>query len=285
MKSYGFEFQIGWRDNIKDFKYGVNFNISDAQQEVTRYPNDSKYLGKYYKGRKLGDIWGYTTIGIAQTDDEMKAHLAKANQSSLGSNWGAGDIMYADLDGDGYVNSGAYTLEDHGDLRIIGNDTPRFNFGLNLDAAWKGFDIRMFFQGTMKRDLWLDGIYFWGAQGGFWQSNAFKEHLDYWTPENKGAYYPRPLWDGRNRQTQTRYLQNGAYCRLKNLTFGYTLPKTITSKAGMQSVRVYMSCENVFTITSLSKIFDPENIGSLYGGSGKTYPLQSTVSFGLNVNF
>lgn len=106
----------------------------------------------------------------------------------------------------------------------------------------------------MKRDLWLDGIYFWGAQGGFWQSNAFKEHLDYWTPENKGAYYPRPLWDGRNRQTQTRYLQNGAYCRLKNLTFGYTLPKTITSKAGMQSVRVYMSCENVFTITSLSKI-------------------------------
>ncbi len=285
MKSYGFEFQIGWRDNIKDFKYGVNFNISDAQQEVTRYPNESKYLGKYYKGRKLGDIWGYTTIGIAQTDEEMKAHLAKANQSSLGSNWGAGDIMYADLDGDGYVNSGAYTLEDHGDLRIIGNDTPRYNFGLNLDAAWKGFDIRMFFQGTMKRDLWLDGIYFWGAQGGFWQSNAFKEHLDYWTPENRGAYYPRPLWGGRNRQTQTRYLQNGAYCRLKNLTLGYTLPKTITSKAGMQSVRVYMSCENVFTITSLSKIFDPENIGSLYGGSGKTYPLQSTVSFGLNVNF
>ncbi len=151
MKSYGFEFQIGWRDNIKDFKYGVNFNISDAQQEVTRYPkNESKYLGKYYKGRKLGDIWGYTTIGIAQTDEEMKAHLAKVNQSALGSNWGAGDIMYADLDGDGYVNSGAYTLEDHGDLRIIGNDTPRFNFGLNLDASWKGFDIRMFFQGTIE---------------------------------------------------------------------------------------------------------------------------------------
>ena len=118
-----------------------------------------------------------------------------------------------------------------------------------------------------------------------WHSNVFKEHLDYWTTENTGAYYPRPLWNSRNKQVQTRYLQNAAYCRLKNLTFGYTLPKRWTGKAGMQSVRVYVSCENLFTITSLSKIFDPENLGSLYGSAGKTYPLQSTVSFGLNVNF
>ena len=285
MKSYGWELQIGWRDQIKDFKYGVSFNISDAQQEVTRYPNESGYLGYYYKGRKLGEIWGYTTEGIAQSRDEMEEHLAKANQSSLGSNWDAGDIMYKDLNNDNKVNSGAYTLDDHGDLRVIGNSTPRYNFGLNLDASWKGFDLRMFFQGTLKRDLWLDGVYFWGADGGFWQSNAFKEHLDYWTEDNRGAYYPRPLYSSKNKQTQTRYLQNGAYMRLKNLTVGYTLSKSITMKAGMSRVRVYVSCENLFTLTSLSKIFDPENIGSLYGSAGKTYPLQSTVSLGLNVNF
>ena len=285
MKSYGFEFQIGWRDQIKDFKYGVNFNISDSQQKVTRYPNATKYLGNYYTGKMLGEIWGYTTVGIAQSKEEMDAHLAKADQSSLGTQWSAGDIMYADLNGDGKINNGAYTLADHGDLKVIGNSTPRFNFGLNLDASWKGFDLRMFFQGTMKRDLWLDGVYFWGADGGFWQSNAFKEHLDYWTEDNKGAYYPRPLYSSKNKQTQTRYLQNGAYLRMKNLTLGYTLPKSITMKAGMSKVRVYMSCENLFTLTSLSKIFDPENIGSLYGSAGKTYPLQSTVSFGLNVNF
>lgn len=287
LKSYGFEFQIGWRDQIKDFKYGVNFNISDAQQEVTRYPNENNSLenDKYYKGGKLGDIWGYTTIGIANTDKEMKEHLAKANQNALGTNWAAGDIMYADLNGDGKVNNGANTLEDHGDLRIIGNKTPRYNFGLNLNASWKGFDVRLFFQGTLKRDLWLDGIYFWGADGGMWHSNAFKEHLDYWTPQNTSAYYPRPLYDNRNKKVQTRYLQNGAYCRLKNLTLGYTLPKTWTTKMGMQSVRLYVSCENLLTITSLSKIFDPENIGSLYGGEGKTYPLQSTASFGININF
>lgn len=285
MKSYGFEFQIGWRDQINDFKYGINFNISDSQQEITRYPNESNNLSYYYKGGKLGEIWGYTTIGIANSDEEMAAHLKVADQSSLGSNWAAGDIMYADLNGDGKVNSGAYTLEDHGDLSVIGNETPRYNFGLNLDASWKGFDIRLFFQGTLKRDYWLDGVYFWGTNGGMWQSNVFKEHLDYWTTENTGAYYPRPLWNSRNKQVQTRYLQNAAYCRLKNLTFGYTLPKRWTGKAGMQSVRVYVSCENLFTITSLSKIFDPENLGSLYGSAGKTYPLQSTVSFGLNVNF
>ncbi len=286
MKSYGFEFTIGWRDHIGDFKYGVAFNLSDAQQEITKYPNENRSLSSaYYVGQKLGEIWGLTTVGIAQSDEEMKNHLAKVDQSSYGSSWGAGDIMYADLNNDGKLNSGAWTVDDPGDYRVIGNSTPRYNFGLNLDAAWKGFDLRLFFQGTLKRDLWLDGSYFWGVTGGMWQSNVFKEHLDYWTPDNPNAYYPRPRWDGNNRYAQTRYLQNGAYARLKNITLGYSLPKAWVNKAGMQNVRIYISGENLLTFTSLSKIFDPENIGSLYGETGKTYPLQSTISVGINVNF
>lgn len=285
MKSYGFELELAWRDQIGDFSYGVTFNLSDAQQEVTRFPNDTKSLNTYYKGEKLNNIWGYTTIGIAQSEQEMKDHLAIVDQSALGSGWGAGDIMYADLNNDGRINSGANTLENSGDLRIIGNSTPRYNYGFTVDGSWKGFDLRLFFQGIGKRDLWLDGMYFWGTTGGMWGSNVFKEHLDYWTPENPNAYYARPSWTGRNHQTQTGYLQNGAYLRLKNITLGYTLPQKWTQKVGISNARIYLSGDNLLTFSHISDVFDPENIGSLYDSNGKTYPLQRVISVGVNVNF
>lgn len=293
MKSYGFELELGWRDKINDFSYGVKFVLSDAQQKILKYPNESKSLsGSYYEGQKLNEIWGYTTAGIAQSQEEMDAHLAKA-KPNWGSNWGAGDVMYADLNNDGDVNNGNNRVGDSGDLRIIGNSTPRFNYGITLDAAWKGFDIRAFFQGIGKRDYWLGGIYFWGAMGNEWQSTGFKEHWNFWRPEgdplgsNTNAYYPRPIFGvTKNQQTQTRYLQNAAYCRLKNLQIGYTIPQAITSKAGMSSVRVYLSGDNLLTFTSLSKIFDPEALGSTYDADpGKLYPLQRVISVGLNVNF
>ena len=292
LKSYGFEFEVGWRDDIGDFSYGINFNLSDAQQEVTSYPNPSKSLNSpYYSGKKLGEIWGYTTIGIAQTDQEMADHLANANQDAFGSNWGAGDIMYADLNGDGRVNSGGNTVDDPGDRRIIGNSTPRFNYGITLDAAWKGFDLRLFFQGVGKRDIWATGTYFWGPDGGNeWQSSMFDEALDYWTPDNTDAYLPRPSFTSRNKQVQTGYLQNGAYCRLKNLTVGYTFPKVWTQKAGIERLRLYFSADNLLTFTSLSDAFDPEANGDAYNNNadsyvGKVYPLQRVLSVGVNINF
>ena len=255
---------------------------------IDKYPNPSKKLGSYYAGAKLGDIWGYTTIGIAQSQDEMDKHLAKVDQSALGSGWTAGDIMYKDLDGDHKINGGEGTADKSGDRRIIGNSTPRYNFGLNLDAAWKGFDIKVFFQGTLKRDYAAGGAVFWGAIGqGKWQSTGFKFHEDYWREDNRGAYYPRADWGGgRNIQTQTRYLQNAAYGRLKNLTIGYTLPKSITSKAYIENLRFFVSGENLFTITNFTEAGDPELIGAGYGHEiGKAYPLSRTYSFGLSVTF
>ncbi len=288
MTSKGWDLQISWRDQINDFRYGVSLTLSDNTVTIDKYPNDSKQLNKYYAGAKHGDIWGYTTIGIAGSQEEMDAHLAKANQSALGSNWTAGDIMYADLNGDGKVNKGENRVDNHGDLSIIGNETPRYNFGLNLDAAWKGFDVKIFFQGTLKRDYMAGSATFWGATGtGKWQALGFTEHEDYWTPENKGAYYPRPDWSGdRNTYTQTRYLQNAAYCRLKNLTLGYTLPKSLTEKFYVENLRFFVSGENLLTITSFTGISDPELIGAGYNGNlGKTYPLQKSVSLGLSVTF
>ena len=289
MTSKGWDLQISWRDQINDFRYGASLTLSDNTVTIDQYPNDSKNLGKYYAGAKIGDIWGYTTVGIANSQQEMDNHLAQANQSALGSNWTAGDIMYADLNGDKKVDTGEYTLDNHGDLTIIGNSTPRYNFGLNLDAAWKGFDLKVFFQGTLKRDYWPgNSETFWGAMGtGKWWALGFTYHSDYWSPENTDAYYPAPNWGaGRNMKTQTRYLQNAAYCRLKNITLGYTLPKNITEKFYVQNLRVFASAENLFTITNFTEAGDPELIGAGYGGKiGVTYPLSKTVSVGLSVTF
>ncbi len=287
MTSKGWDLQVSWRDKVRDFSYGVSLTLSDNTVTIDKYPNDSKNLDYYYAGAKLGDIWGYTTIGIANSAEEMNAHLAQADQSNLGSNWTAGDIMYADLDGDGKITTGEYTLDNHGDLSIIGNTTPRYNFGLNLDASWKGFDLKLFFQGTLKRDYMASGSVFWGAIGqGKWQALGFKQHADYWTPQNTSAYYPRADYYGsRNTYTQTRYLQNAAYCRLKNITLGYTLPKNITEKFYVQNLRVFVSGENLLTFTGFTDLSDPELVGIGQWGFGKTYPLSKTMSFGLSVTF
>lgn len=294
MVSHGFDLQISWRDRIKDFNYGVTLTMTDSRVKIDKYPNPSKSLNMYYKGAYLGDIWGYTTVGIAKTDEEMAEHLKKADQSALGNNWAAGDIMYADLDGDGKVNGGEGTADKPGDRRIIGNSTPRYNFGLNLTAAWKGFDLKVFFQGTLKRDYapGSGDAVFWGACGiGKWQATGFEQHLDFFRSDpndplgqNLDSYYPRANWGGgRNNQVQTKYLQNAAYCRLKNLTIGYTIPQNITRRFYVQNLRVFFSAENLFTITSFTKLGDPEIIDASGWGFSKTYPLTKNFAFGLSV--
>ena len=291
MESYGWELEVNWRDMIQDFSYGVKLVLSDDQQRITRYPNDTYSLSTWYNGRMNGEIWGYTTEGIAKSDAEMQAHLEN-NRPVWGSNWAAGDVMYKDLNGDGVVNNGANTLDDHGDMTIIGNSIPRYKFGVTLDAAWKGIDLRVFFQGVGKRDYMLGGPYFWGASGGMWQSTAFEEHWDFFRDEdnplgaNLDAYYPRPLFsgEGKNQYTQTRYLQNAAYLRLKNIQLGYTLPSSIVNKAGMQNVRFYISGDNLLTLSEITGVFDPELLGGDWG-NGKLYPLSKVISVGLNINF
>ena len=289
----GWELQIGWKDQIGRVNYGASFNLSDNRVKVIKYPNPSGSLERYYDGQILGDIWGYETAGIAKTDAEMQDWLKNNDQSKLGSNWGAGDIMYKNLDDSDFVDGGANTITDHGDRKIIGNNNPRFRFGFNLWAGWKGFDISMFFQGVMKRDVWLSGPFMWGADGGRWQSVAFKEHLDYFRPAdtdsyfgaNVNSYLPKAYIGGRgdkNKLTQTRYLQNAAYLRLKNIQIGYQLPKELCNKIGLEKIRVFATAENLFTASKIAKMYDPEAFQGGYS-SGKTYPLSRTYAFGINV--
>lgn len=300
LRTKGWEVSIGWNDMINDFSYGAKFNLSDARTFITRYPNNpTKSISTYIEGREINEIWGYTTKGLARTDEQMAEHLQSlpnGGQDALGSDWRAGDVMYADVNGDGKISSGSGRLGDTGDITLIGNSTPRFLFGLDLYASWKGFDIRMFFQGVMKRDYWQGSGYLFGANSrGMWNSFGIEEVHDYFRDENTwsvkegyqtanvDAYLPRPLYNDKNVQTQTGYLQNAAYIRLKNMQIGYALPKSVVSKIGIQDLRIYFSGENLWTGTSLAKQFDPETISSGVGGIG--YPLSRTLSCGLNVSF
>ena len=294
MESYGFDLELGWRDQISDLNYGLKLVLSDDKQKVTRYPNKVGDVGQWYSGRMAGEIWGYETIGIAKSNQEMADHIATLPNGgqTIGKDWAAGDIMYKDLNGDGKIDAGSSTLSNPGDRKIIGNSSPRFKFGFTMDADWKGFDLKLFFQGVLKRDYLLGGPYFWGASGGMWQSAGFKEHFDFFRPEgdplgaNLNAYYPRPLFvtGDKNQQGQTRYLQNAAYIRLKNIQLGYSLSQNVLSKVGLQSVRLYVSGDNLWTASQISGVFDPETIGGGWG-DGKLYPLSKTISVGINVNF
>ena len=290
MTSKGWDLQVSWRDQINDFRYGATLSLSDSKQVVDKYPNPSKALGSYFVGRELGVIYGFETEGIAKTDAEMQEHLSKVDQSICGSGWGAGDMMYKDIDGDGKITQGSYVDGDSGDWQVIGNSTPRYNFGLNLDAAWKGFDLKVFFQGTLKRDAWVANSVFYGPSQSKWQAMVFKDHMDYWRPEgdplgeNLNAYYPKADWNGgKNFQRSSYFLQDASYVRLKNVTIGYTLPQDITRKFMVENLRVFASGENLLTFTNYTKLGDPELVDA--GNLGKTYPLSRTFSFGLSVTF
>ena len=310
LKTKGWELSIGWNDQTKfGLGYGIKFNVADARTYIDRYPgNPTNAISTYIAGREIGEIWGFETVGIAKTDEEMQAHLDKVGgQNAVGSKtWAAGDIMYADLDGKPGITKGGQTLDDHGDLKVIGNNTPRYHFGLDLNANYKGFDVRLFFQGVMKRDYWQNSNMFWGAIDNMWWSTGLKEHGDYFRANavglegheiaaNANSYYPRPRFDSRqNQETQTRYLQNAAYIRLKNFQLGYTIPAAFTRKIGINNCRVYVSGENLWTGTKLSKLFDPETINggntdkdanSAIKDGGNSYPLSRTWSFGLSVSF
>ena len=184
--------------------------------------------------------------------------------------------------GDSKITRGKQTLEDHGDMSIIGNNTPRYSFGIRPNASWKGFDLDIFLQGIAKRDLVLNGKYFVNAYNDEWTIQG-KAVADHWTPENTDAYFPRPLVTGGSdvQATQTRYLQNAAYIRLKQLTFGYTVPVNLTQKIKVDRVRVYFSGNNMWLYTpmKMKKISDPEMNGATY------YPLNKSYSLGVNIDF
>ncbi|MEY8607900.1 TonB-dependent receptor [Parabacteroides segnis] len=308
----GFEMQLSWRDQINEqWDYGVSLNLADGRSKVTKYNSASNSFGqnsdgseKWYEGKVFGEIWGYKVDRFLTKDDFDENGKLLVDQSKIHANWYPGDVKYEDLNGDGEITPGNSTVEEPGDLRVIGNSTPRFRYGINLSTGYEfekagRLDLSLFFEGVAKRDLFMNGsFFFWGTGvGNSFASSVYdnKWHMDFYRDgttdsrlleymgENINSYFPRPYDNAegnKNFQTNTKYLLNGAYLRLKNLQLAYTLPKHLISKAGITNCRVYFSGENMFVLSALPSYIDPEAVGG-----GRMYPQQAVYSFGVNVSF
>ncbi len=301
LKTKGWELRLNWRDNTtfagSPFWYNLTFTLADNRSWVTKYDNPTKYLGNtygnYYEGREIGEIWGAEIAGYFKDEQEIAGSPNQRDfgEDDQGYNFYPGDLKFVDLNKDGAINYGGRTVDNPGDMHIVGNKSPRYPYGIDLSAGWKGIDLRVFMQGIGKRD-WYPGnsnIYFWGIYAQPW-TNVTTLNMDHWTPENPNAYFPAvraytaedalsPL-----AKPNSRYMQNGAYRRVKNVTIGYALPKSVLQRLRLTKVRFYFSAENVFEITHLKVKLDPESLGD--GNRPQAaYPFQRTYSFGLNLNF
>lgn len=301
LRTRGWELSVAWRDNVtlagKPMDYGVTFVLSDNQSKVTKYDNESGNLNDFYVGKRLGEIWGLETEGYFGNEAEIKNH---ADQSSvMVSDARPGDLKFKDQDGDHVISKGSWTLDNPGDYKVIGNSAPRYNFGLNMYANWNNIDFGAFFQGVGKRQFYpttsgmnVDYEFFsyFATQWTHLTPHLLNNH---WTEENRNTFYPRLKEGAAGTEgkemaiTQTKYLLNGAYLRLKNVTIGYSLPKSVLDKVNLERVRVFFSGENLCTWSKLPSFYkvDPELAGRSGNGGGIAYSLQKSYSFGLNVTF
>lgn len=309
LETTGWEATVTWRDEFtmgdKPFNYSVRLSISDYKAYITKYNNAEKNLTDYYEGMRIGEIWGYQVEGLFQSEEEILNSPSQSNipNTNTRKNY-VGDLKFKNLDGDDVIYHGLNKVGDSGDKSIIGNSEPRYTYGVNLNAEWKGFFIGAFFQGVLKQDWYPSGeSRFWGQynrpynQYPSWhEDNMFREEL-----QNFDAYLPRLVGyiaQGSGRVLNTpndRYLQNVAYVRLRNLQIGYTLPKHLTEKIHASDVKFYVSGENLWTWSPLYKLTRDTDVTSIYGsdrdlsggtsGDGYNYPMLKAFSAGLTVNF
>lgn len=279
MVTRGWELALIWNDQLDNgLHYSVGFNLSDTRAEITKYDNPTKSLSSpYYEGQIVGDIWGYES-SLFQSADEI---ASAPDQSKLdgGISKVPGDIRFMDIDGNGVVDYGENTVDKPGDMKIIGNNKARYRYGFNISADWKGFDLGIFFQGVGKRDLISPYTFKW-QYGSMWQVPTAVGN-DYWREDNAGGWLPVARFNGSQAlgQNQTRYLLDASYLRLKSLSFGYTLPVSLTKQWGIQKCRVYFTGENLLTFKHTPEGFDPE-LDDPY-----KYPQQKSLALGLNVVF
>lgn len=309
LRTKGFEMTLAWNDSFtlldKPFSYNLSLSLADSRSHITKYDNPLKEFSKssYYVGMEIGEIWGYHVSGLFKTDEEAKAYQEAIDHSyvckniletAIGENKGlkAGDMIFEDLDGSGRIDDGKKTADDRGDMRIIGNSRPRYTYSGNLGFTWSGIDCSAFFQGVGRQNRYPGGnaMLFWG---GFARPYASFTPVDLpdniWSEENPDAYFPRmrgyaAQGDRSLAKVNDRYLQNLAYCRLKNFTIGYTIPRAWTAKVGMDRVRFYFSGDNLLTWTKLKTDYvDPEQFSA--DADARVYPYAKTFSFGLDITF
>ncbi|MEX2234310.1 MAG: TonB-dependent receptor [Cyclobacteriaceae bacterium] len=310
LETKGWELSLNWTDQLelasKTFGYSLRFILADNRSVITKYNNPDKLLNDYYEGQVIGEIWGYTTEGFFVDQADIDSHAKQSPQFTAAANgvWAPGDIKFADLNGDDLINRGTNRVSDPGDRLIIGNNEPRYMYGITLGANWNNFFFSSFFQGVMQQDWYpsTEAEFFWGQYNRPYNKVPTYQLGNIWTPENPDAYFPRYMSRAAASSTtrtlgapQTRYLQNVRYIRLKNIQFGYSLPKTLISKIGANDFRVYFSGENLWTKSPLQKLvkhLDVENavksdqlFTTSNAGDGYNYPMLKSYSIGLNIVF
>ena len=306
LRTKGWEIQLVWRDNFtlagKPFSYSIGGSLFDYVTNITKFDNETRSFAKsYYVGQRLGEIWGYHTDGLFASDEEAmnypidQSYVNSGIISAAGDEKGlhAGDVKFLDLDGDKKVGIGDNTADNPGDRTVIGNSLPRFQYGINLSAQWMGFDFAIFFQGVGKMNWYpaTNNVLFWGPYARPYATLIPKDfHTMIWSEENPDSYLPRPrgyVALGSNRELTVpndRYLQDISYCRLKSVSFGYTLPKRWTDKIKFGDVRIYFAGENLAYFSPFkkhSKYIDPEMAQT--NSTMRIYPWQRSFMFGIDI--
>lgn len=321
LRTRGWELSVNWNHRFGDFDVYANFNISDAKTVVTKWDTDVKLLDSYYTGQTYGDIWGFETDRYF-TENDFNGQDANGNwiykegvadQTGIQTDnfvYGPGDIKFKDLNGDGKIDGGKGTAEDHGDLKVIGNTMPRYEYSFRIGGAWKGFDIDLYFQGVGKRSVWTQSAFafplmrsadltLYANQTSYCQYEPeqgivdINQNYDFprLYPGNEGQGIVSGVGPGHhNYYPQSRYLVDMSYLRLKNVTFGYTLPQNLTRKAYIEKARIYFSADNLALLHKGHDLpVDPEvnaGQGALGNGTwGRIAPVTRTLSFGLQVTF
>lgn len=297
LRTRGWELSLKWKDRINDdWSYDLGLMLTDYRSVVTKYQNPTRFDpgNAWYEGKEVGEIWGYTANELIKTESEA-AEYNKLDRSFVSArDWLPGDVKYIDVNNDGRLDNGANRVGDMGDMSIIGNSAPRYNYSFSGGVSWRNLSMNMLWQGIGKMDFMPEAgdAYFWGS-GALAQVTVFSQHIDYFSETNPDAYYPNPYaspvgaiasYTNKTQMPSSRYLQSASFLRLKNLTFQYTLPNVLADRLKLQRVSVFASGENLLTFTKLAEMFDPETITGGQG-TGKIYPLSKVYSFGLNVNF
>lgn len=320
MTTRGFELSLSWEDAVKlggkPFTYGLHATLADYYSIIDKYNNALKslnnnaYMTNYYEGMTLGEMWGFVSNGLYQTQAQIDADEAAAKaagqehfnslmQQTESYTLYPGDIKFEDLNGNGYIDRGSNTADDSGDRVIIGNSEPRYIYSFGVDLGWNGFFANAFFQGVGKQDWYPDNesSSFWGMYNRPYNQMPSWHLNNYWTEENPNAYLPRytgyfaPFYKGRTN-ANTLYLQDASYIRLKSVQFGYTLPEKLTRKAGFQKVSIFLAGENLWTWSPVYKhTRDVDVTANIYGtdsvlsttGDGYNFPTMKSLSIGLKM--
>ena len=289
IENRGFEFALGYHENRKAFTYGADLTLATLRNKVLKLsdlqPQIPGALGltQTMVGEPISRLYLVHMLGIFQSDEEIRNYKS-ADGTIIQPLARPGDVKYEDVNGDGKITIG-------GDRQFVGNPFPTLQFGLNLTAAYKGFDLSVFLQGVTGNSILNSTRASLDVMDG---GGNFRSDLDPWTPDNPSNTTPRLVSNGGNEavknfeRASTRWVEDGSYLRLKNVQLGYTFPKSLNSMVrGLGSVRVYVTGRNVFTLTKYTG-FDPETPGLGIFGRGiddGTYPNVRTFTGGLQVNF